>query len=240
MRQPLCTFLLVSLAALGCRGRPPSDEWTRPAVDYGLHVLHVGSERSVAAGYALDDNMVVTSAHLFEHEAPVAAVEGAPMLAGNLLSRVSHDRHALPRSEDWVLLAGEARRFDRNKVDPAFRPRPGQTVLVAGFPLAGRRFTRRQLWDVPARVVEGKALCEPPSAAWQKGLVLVEAPSANYGGFSGGPAACIGEDGKPVVWGTFVCSGYHFGFGKRLRFVLGIVPLPGDLLPMSIWRSYSK
>lgn len=232
---------LLLWACAGCAAwRAPRADLLRPAAAYGLRVLHVGSETSTAAGYALTETMAVTSAHLLADCWPVAAVEGAPMRAGNLPARLPIDRHAHPSPDDWVLLAAATPLFRPNRIDPDFRPQAGQTVLIGGFPLVGLRYTRRQFWDISPMVVEGQSLGERPYAGWRKGLYLIDVPSAAYNGFSGGPAACLDEDGRPVVWGTVVLQGFHLRFGEPLRYVLAIAPLPADLLPISFWRSYSR
>jgi hypothetical protein len=234
-------FLCLALpfASSGCApSHAPPARLLRPAAVYGLQVLHVGSEFGTAAGYPLTERLAVTSAHLLARRSPVAAVEGAPMLAGNLPARVELNRHELDPVEDWVLLAATEDRFRPNDIDPGFRPTPDQAVLLGGFPLVGRKYTRRQFWDIPPMVIEGKALDEHACSDPWKGLVLVEVPQAAYGGFSGGPAACIDDAGRIVVWGTIVAQGYYGGDGNPRRYVLGVAPLPDGLLPVAWWRSY--
>jgi hypothetical protein len=221
---------LLTLAASGCATRAVST-----VTD--LHVLHAAGEFGGASGYPINSRMVVCSGHQFAGRIRAAAVEGVPMLVGNFVERMGLDRNDLATQDDWLVLLGTVDRFDTNIIDPTALPGPGQRVVLGGLFLAGKKYTREQYWQIQPSIIEGTAIEATTPAPEQVGLVLVAVPARDYGGFSGGPAATVGEDGEPRVFGTIVYQGYADTDAGR-RFVLGVAPLPADVLQRALWRSY--
>jgi hypothetical protein len=202
-----------------------------------LRVLHVGAEVGEAAGYPITPRMVISSGHQFANRIRAAAVDGRPMLVGNFVERMPMNRSDFATREDWVVLLGTADRFVPNLIDPTARPEPGERVVLGGFFLAGKRFTRRDFWQIPPAVIEGTVIDAATRSEDQVGLVLIDVPAGRYDGFSGGPAACHDTEGALRVWGTIVYQGYVDDHGVR-RYVLGAAPLPDDIRDRRLWKSY--
>jgi len=209
---------------------------SQPAFANDLRVLHVGAEIGEAAGYPITSRMVISSGHQFADRIRAAAVDAVPMLVGNFAERMPMNRSDFPTREDWVVLLGMVDRFAPNIIDPTVRPQPGDRVVLGGFFLAGKKFTRMDFWQMSPAAIEGKVVDGDRRSDDQVGLILVEVPEGRYDGFSGGPAACRDANGDLRVWGTTVYQGY-LEYGSR-RYVLGVAPLPADVQDRRLWKSY--
>ncbi len=237
----LMAILPAVVGLLGCTAAGRLDS-ARPAPEFtqgprALRVLHVGAEVAWGAGYAISPEFVISSAHEFREQSRAATVEGTPMMVGNFLNRAHLDREGLAHREDWVVLCGPEGQFTPNVIDPAYRPKPGERVILGGFFLVDKEYTQDEYLRVPPDFVQGVVVDGPTGRDELAGLVFVKVPATPYNGFSGGPAACVGEDGQLRVWGTIVWQGYvHSGWFAP--YALGIAPLPADVLTRRIWKSY--
>jgi hypothetical protein len=237
----IAPLLMVALAFPACTATrsalPPAQLPLRPEYVGRLQVLHVAGEYGGAAGYPIHPNMVVTSGHQLAGRIRAVAVDGAPMLAGNYVDRVSMDRHRLAPRDDWIVLLATIERFTPNLVDPAVSLQPGDRVLLGGFLLAGRKFTRHDYWRIPPIVIEAEVVEAENPTEDQAGLALVRVPEGRYDGFSGGPAARVDAAGRLRVCGTIVYQGYRAS-GNGRDYVLGIAKLPPNINDQRLWRSY--
>jgi hypothetical protein len=181
--------------------------------------------------------MVVASGHQIKGRSRALAVEGAPMLAGNFSSRASIDRERMAPRDDWIVLVSSLERFTPNLIDPDLALQAGDSVLLGGFLLAGRKHTRREYWRIPPTIIEGRVVEPETRTEAEIGLVLVRVPEGNYAGFSGGPAATVDASGEPHVFGTIVHQGY-VRRGKHVDYVIGVARLPRDINEARPWRSY--
>jgi len=182
--------------------------------------------------------MVVATGHQFVDRTPVAAVEGWPLFVGNSATRRKLDREQLAPRDDWVVLLSFVDKFESNPIAPEARPNPGQRVLLGGFFLYDREYTRREFWNIPAAVIAGTVVAPDTCSQDQQGLVLVEVPERRYDGFSGGPAAVLDDQENLAIWGTIVYQGYCT-VKRAQRYVLGVAPLPKDIHQRArFWLSY--
>ena len=237
-RGTVCrVFVLAAAFVCGCSARTPGEpQINRPEQ---LCVLHVAGEYGGAAGYPVSPSWVIASSHQFAGRPAIAAVEGEPMMVGNFPIRFKLDRDQLAPQDDWLVLFGTKKRFTPDLIDPSITLAPDDRVLLGGFFLADKQVSRRQYWRIPPRVIQGRLIGIGLEGTEMRGLMLVEVPYGDYGGFSGGPAAKVDESGRPRIWGTCVRQGFvRVGFGRR--YAIGVARLPEDLAQRQFVRSYGS
>lgn len=203
-----------------------------------LKVLHVNSEYGKASGYPLTSTIGVSSEHQFDERASNAAVDGRPMLSTYIPPYRVPNSGPRRGKNDWRILVGVSglERFELNVIDPNVELKVGDKVYLGGFPLVYRDYSAKEFLRMKPLVIEGTLVeLDSKDKDWE-GLVLVRVPPAEYGGFSGGPAAVIDDEGTIRVWGTIVRQGYRsLGWFQR-DYVLCVAPLPRDFMDMPLMK----
>ncbi len=199
----MALFGAVAFALLisGC-SRPRAHEASLQAVRDTLVVVPVYTN-APTSGFPVSARNVVCSAHALSHSDRIASVRGYPMYAPVKPAASQPTDIALGR--DWLVLYSTRDLFTPNLVDPDVQLHTGDTVFFAGFRWA-------KLPDhgpaahaaAPPEVVAARVIEADGSTGESQDVVTAEAPLADYRGFSGGPAAVVGSDGRARVWGVTV------------------------------------
>ena len=154
---------------------------------------------SLGSGTPIAPDLVITSAHVFDHSGPIAAVDGYPMRPFDL-RRTIFDRSRDVR-DDWVILKSTKDRFKTNTIDPTLTLHAGERVYLAGYSQSLAPHDPAQFGDYLPGVVEGVIADSNCLLPCPDGVVPVRVEHGEYLGMSGGPAAIADDQGNIRVWG---------------------------------------
>lgn len=237
-------IVLVAVVGLvigaGCGLRHPARDWNGsplllepPGNARRLQVVRVvpATGGLGGSGFPIAPGLVLTAAHVCDggfamnvDGLPMVVVKHHERLYGRARRRL--DRREAPYVEDWVVLGGNLERFTPNTITFGFRPAPGQEVLVGGFFLGEASAAERR--RLKPAIVKGLVVQPGRTCPQAEGTVWVKVPPRDYGGFSGGPVACRGVDGRIRVWGVFVARSAR-KWSDPLDDLLIVAPLPREL-----------